>query len=356
MPYSNSDAGILKYASAGPYYIASNNLTSLTVLKKNKHFKMHKLWPANPSQIIVKSYPSSNGDPQLLQAEKNQVDLATVPSQDVAKTIKKYGVNKGRFKVGPTTCITWNSLNTKSANGTTSSPAVRKAMNYLLSRKAIINFAGPLSGAPSDQILVPAIPGYKKFTTYPAAGSLNKAKSIAGSKANGKKLVIYYRQASVYQTNVAEYIESQATKLGMKPELQAADPTNFYGALETKSTALGPNGYNISAYGGWCADYPDGFDYFNVNFDGRTIGDTGNVDYMYFNNPSFNKQMDKAAAAIGAKRAHLYGALDKTFMNKYAPLIPTQIGNTRTMTSNRVHNYVYSKWWGQPFWNAIKLG
>jgi peptide/nickel transport system substrate-binding protein len=357
MPYSNRDAGILTYASAGPYYIASNNLTSLTVLKKNKHFPkfLRKNWPANPSQIIVKSYPSSNGDPQLLQAEKNQVDIATVPSQDVAKTIKKYGVNKGRFHVGPTTCITWNSLNTKSANGTTSSPAIRKSMNYLLSRKAIINFAGPLSGAPSDQILVPAIPGYHKFTTYPPDGSLAKAKSIAGSKAAGKKLVIYYRQASVYQTNVAEYIESQATKLGMKPELQAADPTNFYGALETKSTALGPNGYNITAYGGWCADYPDGFDYFNVNFDGRTIGDTGNVDYMYFNNKHFNALMDKASRATGKKRANLYGKVDKVFMNTYAPLIPTQIGNIREVTSNRVHNYIYSKWWGQAFWNAIKL-
>jgi peptide/nickel transport system substrate-binding protein len=142
----------------------------------------------------------------------------------------------------------------------------------------------------------------------------------------------------------------------MKPELQASDPTNFYGPLETKSTALGPDGYNISAFGGWCADYPDGYDYFNVNFDGRTIGDTGNVDYMYFNNKQFNAQMDKAAAATGAKRAKLYGKLDKLFMNKYAPLIPTQIGNTREMTSNRVHNYIYSKWWGQAFWNAIKLG
>jgi len=358
LKYSNSDAGVLKYASAGPYYIASNNLTSLTVLKRNKHFpkKMHKLFPANPSQIIVKSYPSSNGDPQLLQAEKNQVDIAGVPSQDVAKTIQKYGVNKGRFKVGPTTCITWNSLNTQAANGTTKNVAIRKAMNYLLSRNAIINFAGPLSGSPSDQILVPAIPGYKKFTTYPPSSNFNKAKSIAGSAAHGAKLVIYYRQASVYQTNVAEYIESQATKLGMKPELQAADPTNFYGALETKSTALGPNGYNISAYGGWCADYPDGFDYFNVNFDGRTIGDTGNVDYMYFNNAAFNKLMDKAASSTGAIRAQRYGALDKVFMNKYAPLIPTQIGNTRWMTSNRVHNWIYSKWWGQNFWNAVKLG
>ncbi|HEY3576367.1 MAG TPA: ABC transporter substrate-binding protein [Gaiellaceae bacterium] len=358
MPYSNRQSGILKYASAGPYYIKSNNLTALTVLKRNKHFpkSLLKNWPANPSTIIVKSYPTSNGDPQLLQAERNQVDIAGVPSQDVAKTIKKYHVNKGRFHVGPTTCITWNSLNTQALNGTTKSVKVRKALNYAVSRNAIINFAGPLSGAPSDQILVPAIPGYKKFNTYPAAGNFNKAKQIGGSALNGAKLVIYYRPSSVYQTNVAEYIEAQATKLGMKPSLQQSDPSSFYGPLETKSTALGPNGYNITAFGGWCADYPDGYDYFNVNFDGRTIGDTGNVDYMYFNNSSFNKQMDKAAAATGAKRAQLYGALDKTFMNKYAPLIPTQIGNTRTMTSNRVHNYIYSKWWGQPFWNAIKLG
>jgi peptide/nickel transport system substrate-binding protein len=357
MPYSNSDAGVLKYSSAGPYYISSNDLTSLTVLKKNKHFPkaLLKNWPANPSQIIIKSYPSSNGDPQLLQAEKNQVDISGVPSQDTAKVIKKYGVNKGRFHVGPSTCITWNSLNTKSANGTTSNVRIRKAMNYLLSRNAIINFAGPLSGAPSDQILVPAIPGYHKFTTYPATSDFAKAKKIAGSAANGAKLVIYYKQSSVYQTNVAEYIQAQAAKLGMKPELQASDPTNFYGALETKSTALGPNGYNITAFGGWCADYPDGFDYFNVNFDGRTIGDTGNVDYMYFNNATFNKLMDKAAASTGALRAKRYGALDKTFMNNYAPLIPTQIGNYLYVTSNRVHNWIYSKWWGQAFWNAIKL-
>lgn len=359
MAYSNSDAGILKYNSAGPYYIASNNLTSLTVLKRNKHFPKNKYfrtnWPANPNQIIVKSYPSSNGDPQLLQAEKNQVDLAGVPSQDVAKTITKYGVNKGRFHVGPTTCITWNALNNKAQNGTTDTAKVRKALNYAVSRKAIINFAGPLSGAASDQILVPAIPGYKKFTTYPAPGNFSKAQQLGGSALKGAPLVIYYRQASVYQTNVAEYIMSQATKLGMNPSLQASDPTNFYGALMSKSTAQGPDGYNITAYGGWCADYADGFDYFNVNFDGRTIGDTGNTDYMYFNNAKFNSQMDHAASLTGSARAAAYQALDKTFMNQYAPIIPTQIGNTRIITSNRVSNWIYSKWWGQPFWNAIVL-
>jgi peptide/nickel transport system substrate-binding protein len=359
MPYSNSDAGILKYASAGPYYITSNNLNSLTVIKRNPHFPKSSYfksnWPSNPNQIIVKSYPTSTGDPQLLQAEKNQVDLAGVPSQDVSKTISKYGVNKGRFHVGPTTCITWNALNTRAYNKSTSKASVRKALNFAISRNAIIKFAGQLSGSASDQVLVPAIPGYKKFDVYGANGDLAKAKAAGGSALTGAPLVIYYRQASVYQTNVAEYIEAQASKLGMNPSLQPSDPSNFYGALMTKATATGPNGYNITAYGGWCADYADGYDYINVNFDGRTLGDTGNTDYMYFNNARFNKAMDHAASLTGAKRASAYGALDKLFMTHYAPILPTQIANSRIVTSNRVGNWVYSSWWGQPFWNAITL-
>ena len=40
----------------------------------------------------------------------------------------------------------------------------------------------------------------------------------------------------------------------------------------------------------------DGFDYMNVNLDGNTIGDTGNVNYFYFNNSSFNKGLAHAAS------------------------------------------------------------
>jgi peptide/nickel transport system substrate-binding protein len=359
MAYNNTPGGILKYASGGPYYIYSNNLNSLTVLKKNTHFPtspyFRSNWPSNPSQIVVKSYPTSNGTPQVLQAEKSQVDLAGVASQDVASVKAKYGVNTGRFHVGPTTCITWNALNNHAFNGTTNGLAVRKALNYFLSRNQINSFAGPLSGNASDQVLVPAIPGYKKFTVYPASGSsVAFAKSVGGNM-NGKHLNIYYRAASVYQTSVEEYIAAQATKLGMVPVAQTSDLTGFYHPLMTKSIAEGNGGYNITAFGGWCADYADGYDYINVNFDGRTIGDTGNTDYMYFNNGTFNKHMDAAAAKTGSARATAYGNLDKEFMTNYAPIIPTQIGNTRIVTSNRVHNWVYSSWWGQPFWGQIKL-
>jgi len=47
--------------------------------------------------------------------------------------------------------------------------------------------------------------------------------------------------------------------------------------------------------------------------------------------------------------------LDKEFMQTYAPIIPKQIPNNREFSSKRVHNWIYSTWWGQPFWNAIKV-
>lgn len=359
LKYSNSAGGVLKYASGGPYYIASNDNQHLTVLKRNQHFPstgyFKSNWPSNPSQIVVKSDVNSDGTPQLLQAEKNQVDLAGVASQDVSKVVSKYGTN-GQFHVGSTTCITWNALNNQYFTNTGTAKAdVRKALNYALSRSTINGFAGKLAGTASEQVLVPAIPGYKKITYYGGAGNINKAKSVGGSDLHNAPLVIYYRSTSNYQSGVAEYIQSVAGKLGMNASLQTSDPSGFYHPLMTKSIAEGSNGYSITAFGGWCADYADGYDYINVNFDGRTIGDTGNTDYEYFNSSKFNSDMDAAAAKTGKARATAYGNLDAEFMHTYAPIIPTQISNSRIFASKRVHNWVYSTWWGQPFWNAIKL-
>jgi len=270
----------------------------------------------------------------------------------------KYGVNRrnGQFHVGPTTCVIWNAMNDQAANHATDSNANRKALNYAISRVIQNNFAGPLSGPATEQILVPAIPGYHKITYYGGYGNLKAAKNVHGQTLAGKDFNIYYRSSSPSQTNMAEYMENQANKLGMHPHLVSSDPSGYYHPLMTKSIATGPDGYNITASGGWCADYEDGYDYFNVNFDGRIITDTGNTDYMYFNNPTFNQHMDAAATKSGAARAKAYGNLDKEFMQKYAPLIPKQISSTRTFTSKRVHNWIYSTWWGQSFWNAIKIG
>jgi peptide/nickel transport system substrate-binding protein len=365
MPYNNTPGGVKKYASGGPYYISSNNNDTLTVLKRNSHFPSTSYfksnWPSNPASIIVHSNANSSGTPELLQAEKGTYDWAGVASQDVNSVKNKYGAPsnaKGKhFHSNPTTCINWNAMNDQAANHATDTNANRKALNYAISRDVQNNFLGQYSGTTSEQILVPAIPGYHKINYYGGTGNLSKADAVPGQTLSGKDFNIYYRASSPSQTNIAEYIQSQVNgaPLNMHPHLVPSDPSGYYHPLMTRSIATGPGGYNITAAGGWCADYEDGFDYFNVNFDGRTLGDTGNTDYMYFNNSTFNHDMDHAASLSGKARANAYGDLDKEFMDTYAPLIPKQISNAREFTSTHVSNYIYSSWWGQMFWNAAKL-
>src|SRR5215475_6025293 len=165
MPYwKKSSSGILKYPSAGPYYIATNSPGRQVVLKKNPHWKSIPQIQVNPNQIVINSFPNSNGEASLLQVEKNQIDfdMAGIPSDDVAKVSSQYGgPNKGQFHVGGQACIIWEAFN--NAKAPTNSAAVRKALNYAIGRSPIVKQLGPYAGGASDQILVKGLQGYKKF-------------------------------------------------------------------------------------------------------------------------------------------------------------------------------------------------
>jgi peptide/nickel transport system substrate-binding protein len=350
MKYTKSSGGILKYPSAGPYYIAVNQPGRLTVLKRNKYYHGPRL--ANPNQIVINSFPNSNGEASLLQIEKNQVDfdLAGVPSADVKTVSAKYGgPNKGQFHVGTQACIIWEAFN--NAKAPTDNVNVRKALNYAIGRQPIITQLGPFAGTASDQILVPGLRGYKKFSAYGNFPNFAKAKAVGGSALNNQPaLNIYYNAASATRTSEAEFEQAQLARIGLKSNLEKSDPQDYYGPLETKGTD-----YNI-AHSGWCADYFDPFDFINVNFDGRSIQPTGNVDYFYFNNAAFNKQMDHAASLSGTARANAYAALDKTLMTKYAPAFPLYVPNFRYLVSKRTKNVIYSNYFGYPILNAMSVG
>ena len=124
--------------------------------------------------------------------------------------------------------------------------------------------------------------------------------------------------------------------------LVKADPTNYYGELERKG------GQWSIAYGGFsCPDYPDGSNYINAVFQGRPP--------TTFTDPSLAAKMDHAASLGGKARARAFGALDELVMTRYAPVVPLYIPNLRYLTSKRVHNLVFSHYYGGPFLNAMSV-
>ena len=106
-PYSTS--GLTSYPAAGPYYIASRDPGRSTVLKRNPYYKGDR--PANPDQIVFT--PNVDQNQSLLQVKSGQsdIDINYTPPTANADLAKQFGVNKGRFFVGSTSCVNYMAMN-----------------------------------------------------------------------------------------------------------------------------------------------------------------------------------------------------------------------------------------------------
>jgi len=344
MAYSSSGINT-SYPSAGPYYIVSRETGKSLVEKRNPFYKGPR--PANPDQIVWSM--NTDQDQGLLQVKSGQVDVDAggPPPTSNASLEAQYGVNKSRFFVGGTSCVLYWAMNTSRAPFNTIKS--RQAINWAIDRPAMVRLFGKLGAKRSDQILVPGVPGYKPYNLYAFRGANPaKAKSIDPS-LSGKTAVIFHSTSSV-AVNAAQIAAFNLSKIGMSTKDKPVPGSIYYKTLGTKGVDFD------LARAGWCADYFDPFDYVNVNLDGRSIQDANNVNFAYVNIPALNKSMDAAANQTGAARAKAYQKLDYQIMQKYAPWVPYAIINGVFFVSSRVHNYVYSSYFGEPDANALSVG
>jgi ABC-type transport system substrate-binding protein len=345
MPYTST--GLQAYPSAGPYYVASRTPDRVTVLKRNPYYKGSR--PANPDQIVFQA--NVNQDTALLQTKAGEVDMDIegVPATAAADLGSTYGINKGRFFVGPTACLSYLTMNT--ARPPFDNVALRKAVNYAVDRPALLRLVGKYAGKRTDQILVPGIPGYEPLSTYAFAGAnVAKAKQVGGQAIASAATVNVVHTTSSSQTTRAQVIEYNLRAAGFKVQDVPLPASTFFGAIGSKGTTYG------IATAGWCGDYFDPYDYINVLLDGRSIQAANNVDVSYFHNAKVEAQMDAAAALSGAARAAAYAKLDREIMTEYAPWVPVYIGNSRHFVSSRVQNWIYSSYFGEPYYNALSVG
>jgi peptide/nickel transport system substrate-binding protein len=344
MPYTTSGVNT-SYPSAGPYYIVSRETGKSLVEKRNPNYKGSR--PANPDQIVWNM--NTDQDQGLLQVKAGQVDVDAggPPPTSNASLQAQYGVNKSRFFVGGTSCVLYWAMNTSRAPFDTIK--ARQAINWAIDRPAMVRLFGKLGAKRSDQILVPGVPGYKPYNLYAFRGANPaKAKSIDPS-LSGKTAVIFHSTSSV-ATNAAQIAAFNLSKIGMSTKDKPVPGSIYYKTLGTKGVDFD------LARAGWCADYFDPFDYVNVNLDGRSIQDANNVNFAYVNIAALNKAMDAAANQTGAARAKAYQKLDYQIMKQYAPWVPYAIINGVFFVSARVHNYVYSSYFGEPDFNALSVG
>ena len=372
---SQDDGASAHYPSAGPYYIDdANPLASVAItLKRNSFYSGPRLSNANQIKFVVYGSQTTCYNDTVGGSPTNDVDmcgmtnaLASQATSDIgASTVTGVaGAAAGggtRFHVETTGCVDYLAFNTQRAP--TSNLKVRQAIAWALDKgdqpNSLLKILGLWAGSHSEQILTPAIPGYKKYNSYGVTPNPQKAAIAAGGALNGKNLDIWHSTSGTRTAQAAAY-EGNLTALngqfGMSG-ITVADHTisgAYFGQLGNKALATGGSGYNI-ARAGWCADYYDPFNYINVLFDGSAITALNNVNFSYLNVGSLNAAMKKASKLAGSARKSAYAALDKKLIVDNAAALPYDLIGSRFVVSNRVSNYTYNGFQTSPALNALSV-
>jgi peptide/nickel transport system substrate-binding protein len=343
MPYTTT--GLNTYPSAGPYYIQSRDAGRSLVEVRNPYYKGPR--PANPDKIV--SSMNTDQDQGLLEVEAGQADLdvGSPPPSSNAQLARQYGINRSRFFVGPTSCVIYEALNT--SRPPFSNLNYRKAVNWAIDRPSIVRLRGKYASKPTDRILVPGVPGFKPYNLYSIRGAnLDQAREYAPHGIPGTIVVMH--STSPASVRRAQVIEHDLQQIGAHTRDKPVPVSRYYGVLGTRGVDMD------IAHAGWCALGFDPYNYINLNFDGRSIRARNNVNFAYLNSPTLDRQMDAAASLTGSARAQAYQRLDREIMADYAPWVPEEILNGVFFVSARVKNYAYSKYFGEPFYNALSVG
>jgi peptide/nickel transport system substrate-binding protein len=314
-------------ASAGAYYISGYTPDRSITIRRNKFYKPLGAAPY-PANLNGMDYQIGiQQDQALLLTKQGKIDWSAdgLSSTAWGPLFAQYGT-KGRARVFATSVVDYAVMNT--SKGVFANLNARKAVEYGLNRKSLIKIRGPRAGSPQCSMLTPAIPGYKKCNVYPLAKQdLAKARSLAKGHTGHLN---YWYTASTLGTQIQHLAASQLNAIGYTN----IDTKPFQSGL---FTALGKRGNDYDfAIIGWQADFPDPYDYINKLLSGDTIQDVQNNNVSYFNNPTANRLMNKAAQLRGTKRFSTYGNLDLLIQKNYAPTAPIDNRNDREFFSARV--------------------
>ena len=323
--------GVKTLPGAGPYYIAARTVGKQLVMKVNPYYKGNR--PHRASQIVF----TMNTDPQQTYLQISKGTYATDPNglsnpQAASQLAAKYGVNKTRFFVHPTPETDYVALNT--TRPAFSSTNARKAVNYAMDRAALLRVFGFAGGKTTTAILPPSLAGGIEVTNpYPLnAPNAQKGKSLMGGKCGNVSLWYQTGPVGTPQSGILAYNLKQ---LGCTVTTKPFQGYAMFNAAGVKGAPFD------AAIAAWYQDYADGYDFFHILLDGRTIAPSNNNNLAYFNQPSVNTKIDAANEETGNARAESWGKLDNYTMSNYAPWASMDNRNVRDYIAPNAAGYVF---------------
>ncbi len=334
-----NEAGLNAFHTAGPYHLASRTPNRSAVLVRNRFYRGNR--PRNASQIVISVQTNQETSLSQVRAGQRDYDLGGSPPSSHAQLARQFGVNRGRYFVNPEITTRYWALNT--SRSAFSSTNRRKAVNYVIDRRATIRQRGAFAGNPTDQLLPPRLRGYKNAGIYPTnRPNLTQARRLMGGFRGTVKL---YTGTSPAGQNTAAVFQANLQRLGVKVDVDSFSTGVMYRRAGTRGEPF--DVLNAA----WVADYADPFDFIDILLNGNNIHESNNNNYAYWRNTKYIRRMTAASRLFGAKRYQAYGKLDIDIAKNAAPMANWMNDNARDFIGPRTGCFLY-----QPIYSGPNLG
>ena len=325
--------GVGAFPGAGPYYVSEYRPGERVMLRRNRFYRGKR-----PHHVDGFNIDLGAPTPQevVRRVDRGEADWGFTTSgiyfDPSLGIVGKYGINRSRFFVRPgftLRMLAFNSARPVFQNN----PSLRKAVNFALNRRAIVNgTSGPLATSPSDQYLPPAMPGFKDAKIYPLErADLARARELARGNLRGGKIVLYTNNSALPMA-FGQIVKRQLAEIGLEVDVRGFPLHTASGAYYAKLANPGEP-WDL-ALGLWQPSYVDPYAYLNQLLDGRYAGGTN---FTRFDSKSYNQQMRRTARVLQVSgRSRAYGALDVRLARDAAPLAAVDFLKEPTLVSKRV--------------------
>jgi peptide/nickel transport system substrate-binding protein len=280
-----ADTTLHPLPATGPYEILSYEPKGRIIEVRNPHFeawRFHGSVPrGNPDRLTWDIVSSARlALHAVLTGKDDWMSYWPVPKRRL-QGLEKNHPDRLRFFTPPS--LSYFFMNTHRAPF--DSLAVRRAVNYAISRAKLVDLAGgPFFAKPTENILPPSYPAYGAHTLYPY--DLKKAKRLVRESGYLGKRVTVWNHDVRGDLPFTEYLVSVLNQLGFRAHQKVVTASDYWATLSEPTTNA------QIGFANWLQDYPHPLDWFGVLLDGRQTTAARNDNYAYFDVPWVTRRIE----------------------------------------------------------------
>jgi peptide/nickel transport system substrate-binding protein len=328
--------------ATGPYVIESYKPGRRLTLVRNAHFRPTPSIPrGNPDRVNAEIATDDAVALQKVIGGRSDWDGA-MPVERLAQIRTRYG---DRVRMNTAAGVMYFFMNTRTPPF--DKLELRRAVNHAIDRKAIVKKAMGGMGRPTQNVLPPAYPAFRKLTLYPHDPAKARA-LVRQAGARGAKVTVWGMADEGPLNKAAVYLAGVLRSIGLKPTLKLVDSSTYFATIGSQKTRA-QIGASV-----WSQDYPHPISWFDPLFNGKFIAETNNYNLANANDPRLNSLIDelrdelRLTPAVNAQWARADRlATENAFWAPFANHMVTDFFSNRVDLGCYVNHVVYFFDWSQ---------